>query len=137
MAYIDEKVMEKLEADDSYMGRQTDELIDQRIAVAAMIFRMGLILDRSTAIDHPDWDINLKPSSVKYDHATLEKIWELVSAEAIRESGAYTPEHPGPMVPPSWNVTKAKKLSKFSGAVADVIASAKIEGRAKLTFKKK
>ncbi len=149
MNYLSEAIVQALEVQDFYSA-QTDDMITERAEVATGIDRLVLILgrmdhelqvrmenDRSTAIDHPVWDIELKPSSIKYDHATLEKIWELVSPEAIRESGAYTPEHEGPTVPASWNAGKAKKLKKFSGAVTDVIESAKIEGRGKLSFKRK
>ncbi len=149
MNYLSAYIIRRLEAQD-FCGAQTDAMITDRANVAGMINRLVLILgridheiqvrmegNRATAIDHPDWEIELKPSSIKYDHATLEKLWELVSVEAIMESGAYTPEHQGPVVPASWNASKAKKLKKFSGAVKDVIESAKIEGRGKLSFKKK
>ncbi len=149
MNYLSAYIIKRLEAQDFYSA-QTDDMITDRANIAGMINRLVLILgrmdheiqvrmegDRATALDHPEWEIELKPSSVKYDHAILEKIWELVSDEAVMESGAYTPEHQGPMVPASWNASKAKKLKKFSGAVADVIDSARIEGRGKLSFKRK
>ncbi len=150
MNYLSAYIMRRLEAQDFY-GAQTDDMIADRGNVAGMIDRLVLILgrmdhelqvrmeaDRSTALDHPVWDIELKPSSIKYDHATMDKLFELIDTKTIKESGAYTPEHEiTSTVPASWNMTKAKPLTKFSGAVKDVIEEAKIEGRGKLSFKRK
>ena len=150
MAYLSEDTMKKLEAHDFFQA-QTDDMISDRGAISEMVERFVLILgkidyelqvrmekDRSTAIDHPNFEIELKPSSIKYDHTTMDKIFELLDADTIKESGAYTPEHEvTSVVPAAWNMTKAKPLAKFSGAVKDVIEEAKIEGRGKLFIKRK
>lgn len=147
---LTEATVKALEAQNFYSA-QMDDIIDKRAAVAEGINRLVLILgrmdheiqvrmegDRSTALNHPVWEIELKPSSIKYDHATMDKLFDLLDPETIKESGAYTPEHVyNSTVPAAWNMTKAKKLAKFGGAVKDVIEEAKIEGRGKLSFKRK
>ncbi len=148
MNYLPEYIVQSLEAED-LSASQTDDMIEARAATFDMVERMAMILgridhelqvrmeaDRATAIDHPEYDISLKPSSAKYDPGKLQVIFEYVDPATVESSGAYAPEHQE-TVPASWNMTKAKTLTKFSGHVADIIAAARIEGRPKFEFKPK
>ncbi len=151
MTYIDEWLT-AIEGDGSVIDKSENEslitLLDifdiylNRIeAVTGKIMhtiQVRMEADRAKAIDHPDFTVELKPSSVSYDISKLMGILELIDPKLAESSGAYTPEHEKTTtVPATWNMTKAKPLAKFNGEIGDLINQARIEGRPMLTIKKK
>ena len=103
-----------------------------------MVLTRRMEADDATAIAHDKFKVEMAAGSPTWDYGKLHGILELIPEKQAVEAGAYIPEHME-KVGAKWNATRIRGLVKYSGPIADILKSARIEGarRLKITPKDK
>ena len=121
---VDEVVVELIEVRAKIQAMQEAEYLLSRQVIESME------RDGSERIRTPSGVVTI-PRSVTYDATILARLREITDPDDL--DGIYYPEHEETRtVPERWNMAKGRKLLKYSGDHAAIIADAKIYGSPKV-----
>ena len=112
--------------------KQQLDNIRERISYIEFVIHQKMEKNNAKIIRNSCHEVEKKAGTATYDPSVLRQLFEHFSEDELIEGRIYYPQHEETItVPEKFNMGKGRVLKKHGQHVADIIDSARIEGKSK------